>query len=62
VSSEAGEVHWRVTVPQFASSIDRSVAAAPRRAKHQKPAACFARRVKRAAQKYISFRNTVFMI
>jgi hypothetical protein len=30
--------------------------------KTAKPAACFARRVKRGWQKYISFRNTVFMI
>jgi hypothetical protein len=33
-----------------------------RRAKHQKPAACFARRVKLASQKYIRFRNREIMI
>jgi hypothetical protein len=34
----------------------------PRTCKARKPAACFARRVKRAAQKYISFRMTEIMI
>jgi hypothetical protein len=28
----------------------------------EKPAACFARRVKRVTQKYFSFRNTIIMI
>jgi hypothetical protein len=37
-------------------------AAAARRAKHQKPAACFARRVQPLLQKYISFRNAEMMI
>jgi hypothetical protein len=41
--------------------VDLSVAAATRRA-NEKPAACFARRVKFASQKYLSFRKTEFMI
>jgi hypothetical protein len=40
----------------------RNVARATRRAKQQKPAACFARQVKRAAQKYSCFRKTEVMI
>jgi hypothetical protein len=36
--------------------------AATTRAKQQKPAACFARRVKLTAQKHFSFRKTEFMI
>jgi hypothetical protein len=46
-------------VPRASRRVDDPFA---RRATIQKPAACFARRVKRVLQKYISFRMTEIMI
>ena len=55
---------WRNSLSLKDAAFGAQVAAFPSAgfAQRGNPAACFARRVKRAKQEYISFRNTEIMI